>query len=293
MKKEFTKKTRGAPKKDFKPRAPLKPFAKGKTAPQPSAPSPQRDNSVYLWGHHAVREAWTNPARTCYRLWATASAAKSFEPSLAAAREAGLARPNVKIVERADIDMLLPQGMVHQGLALEVAPLDALLLEDFVANAPKDSVIVVLDQVTDPHNVGAILRSAAAFGARAVLVTERHAPGTTGTLAKTASGAADHVPLIAVVNMARALDILKKANFWCVGLAEEGTENLDAMRLDQGRVALVMGAEDEGLRRLTREHCDALARLPTQPPIGSLNVSNAAAVALYEVMRQQRGAAAG
>ncbi len=270
---------------------PFKPTAKP-SAPQPRpemrpAFTDKRRDSVFLWGLHAVREAWQNPARTCYRLWATDSAAAALEKAMTVAREAGLARPNIKITNRADIDEILPPDVVHQGIALEAAPIEPMLLEDFLDQDPLPGCLVVLDQVTDPHNVGAILRSAAAFGAGAVIVTERHAPATTGTLAKTACGAADHVPLIPIVNMARALDLLQKAGYWCVGLAEEGETDLAAQNLTEGKTALVLGAEGEGLRRLTREHCDALARVPTQPPIGSLNVSNAAAIALYEVRRQQ------
>lgn len=182
------------------------------------------------------------------------------------------------------LDGLLP-GAVHQGVALDAAPLPETSLEALLATAPK--LLLLLDQVTDPHNVGAILRSAAAFGADAVLLTDRHAPGQGGVLAKTASGALEHVPLITVVNLARTMATLRDAGFWCIGLAEEGAQDIAAHDLS-GKTALVLGAEGEGLRRLTRERCDALARLPTQGAIGSLNVSNAAAVALYEVKRQTK-----
>jgi 23S rRNA (guanosine2251-2'-O)-methyltransferase len=183
--------------------------------------------------------------------------------------------------------MFVPRETVHQGILLEVEGLPAQSLDDFLAGAPSDARILILDQVTDPHNVGAILRSAAAFGADALIVTERHAPGATGVLAKTACGAVEHVPLIAVVNLARSLEALRAEGFWCIGLAEEGARDLSASRLEKGRVALVLGAEGDGLRRLTRQHCDELARLPTGGAIGSLNVSNAAAIALYEVQRQR------
>jgi 23S rRNA (guanosine2251-2'-O)-methyltransferase len=147
---------------------------------------------------------------------------------------------------------------------------------------------LVLDQVTDPHNVGAILRTACAFGVDAVIVTERNASATTGTLAKTASGALEYTPLVRVHNLAQTLGRLQKENFWCIGLDETGALPLHKTRPPK-RTALVLGAEGEGLRRLTRENCDEIAKLPTHPPVGSLNVSNAAAVAIYEVMRERAG----
>ncbi|WP_448208725.1 23S rRNA (guanosine(2251)-2'-O)-methyltransferase RlmB [Azospirillum sp. sgz302134] len=239
-----------------------------------------------LYGLHPVAAALLNPERRVHRLLVTENARAALEPVLAQAKARGLDRPGALPVERHDLDRMLPPGAVHQGVALDVGPLEEVGVEDICAEADSDpnALIVVLDQVTDPHNVGAILRSASAFGAKAVVVTERHAPETTGVLAKSASGALEAVPLVRVTNLARALGDLQQAGFWTVGLAESGSQTLAQCNLT-GRTALVLGAEGAGLRRLTMERCDVIARLPTQGPVGSLNVSNAAAVALYEVAR--------
>jgi 23S rRNA (guanosine2251-2'-O)-methyltransferase len=241
-------------------------------------------DTILIWGLHAAQAAWLNPKRRCFRLWLTEAGHKAFEKNFAEANELLLKRPDPKRVERYELDRITPPGSVHQGVVLEVYPLPEPALHEVIADDNPPDLLLMLDQVTDPHNVGAILRSAAAFNAGAVIMTERNAPGTTGVLAKTASGAAEHVPVIHVVNLARALDELQEAGYWRVGLAEEGAKNLGELDLS-GRTVLVLGAEGEGLRQLTRKKCDELARLPTGGPIGSLNVSNAAAVALYEVRR--------
>jgi 23S rRNA (guanosine2251-2'-O)-methyltransferase len=179
-----------------------------------------------------------------------------------------------------DLDAMLPEHAVHQGVIIDVAPLPEVSLKDIASKTKSNDVIVVLDQVTDPHNVGAILRSAAAFGAKAIVVQSRHAPDVTGVLAKTASGALDVIPIIYETNISRTLENLKEFDFWSVGLAEEGEQVIG--EIDRTRkLVLVLGAEGEGLRRLVADKCDYLVRLPTEEPIGSLNVSNAAAVALY------------
>jgi 23S rRNA (guanosine2251-2'-O)-methyltransferase len=249
-------------------------------SPEPLRPSTQ---GVLLWGIHAVMEAWRNPSRQCFRLWLTEAGKASLADGIATDIRS---RPQPVLVERHDLDKLLPPHSVHQGVVLEAAPLPEPQLHEVLKTAEASGLIIVLDQVTDPHNVGAILRSAAAFGAGAVIMTERNAPPTTGVLAKSASGAVEHVPLIRVTNLSRALNELQEAGFWCVGLAEEAERDLSALDLS-ARTAVVLGAEGEGLRRLTRENCDELARLPTGGRIGSLNVSNAAAIALYEARRQK------
>lgn len=240
-----------------------------------------------LYGVHAVAAAWTNPERTCRALWLTDGAAGQLAPALAAARAAGLDRPAPEPVERAWIDKRVPAGAVHQGVLVEVEPLPPTSLEDLIrAGMVADKALVLaLDQVTDPHNVGAILRSTAAFGALGLVVTHRHAPEVTAVLAKTASGAVEHVPIVRVTNLARALEDLGAAGFTRIGLAEAGDELLGTVALPD-RVCLVLGAEGDGLRERTKATCDRLVRLPTGGPIGSLNVSNAAAVALFEVHRQ-------
>ncbi len=244
--------------------------------PQPNS----RD--TWLYGPHAVLAALANPRRRCRRLVATAAAADANRESLA-----DLKAPPIETVSREDIDRLLPPGAVHQGIAVATDPLGEPDLGEILEALPEGKgLIVVLDQVTDPHNVGAVLRSAAAFGADAVLLPERHAPGATGVLAKAASGALDLVPLVHVVNLARELDRLKAAGFWCIGLDSEADQPVAAADLT-GRIVLVLGAEGGGLRRLTRERCDLLVRLPTQTRLASLNVSNAAAVALYEIARRR------
>ncbi len=250
---------------------------------------------LWLFGVHAVLAALGNPNRRPERLLLTPEAAQTWGARLREVRDPRHAALAGETVTRREIDDLLPEGAVHQGLALRTAPLDQPALEDVLTrenapagtenggNPPPRRVIVLLDQVTDPHNVGAVLRSAAAFGALAVVALDKGAPEESGTLAKSASGALEAVPYISVVNLARSLDLLKEAGFWCLGLAGEAEVSL--AESDPGpAVALVLGAEGPGLRRLTRERCDLLVKLPTRPPIDSLNVSNAAAVALYELL---------
>lgn len=236
----------------------------------------------WIYGHHAVTAALGNPARKLLRLARTGA---DIEPGEV---EGGSADwPEWEQVPRDILESWLPAGAVHQGIAVKVHPLSERGIEDVVEDAAgrDQAVVMILDQVTDPQNVGAILRSAAAFGALAVVLTERHAAPESGALAKAASGALEHVPLIRVANLARAIEILKKGGFWIAGLAAEGERTLSQAKLS-GKIGLALGAEGPGLRRLTREHCDLLVRLPTGGPIDHLNVSNAAAVSLYELVRE-------
>lgn len=237
--------------------------------------------SYWIYGNHAVLAALDNPQRRIRRLL-------QANPDSEKAARGGSDRPlpRWETVDRAILDRVAGKESVHQGIAAQVDPLPETEVEDIAALAAElpEAKIVILDQVTDPHNVGAILRSAAAFGALAVVLTERNAAPESGVLAKAASGALEVVPLVRVTNLARAIEQLKAAGFWCAGLAAEGERTLAEARLS-GRVALCLGAEGAGLRRLTRTHCDLLVRLPTSGPIGHLNVSNAAAIGLYELNR--------
>ncbi len=253
--------------------------------------TPRRDaGDDWLYGRHAVKAALANPQRRWHRL-AVLPGQEDEAAALVAAAKAerrGTVSPPaspITMLDRAALEKMLPEGAVHQGWALQVEPLDPPDLDDVlraVAVADGRALIVMLDQVSDPHNVGAVLRSAAAFGAAAVIVPEHGAPQAGAALAKAASGALDLVPLVRVVNLARALDRLTQEGFWSCGLDETAPTPLSALDLGK-RVVLVLGSEGSGLRRLVRERCDTLARLPTRPDMPSLNVSNAAAVALYEL----------
>ena len=222
-----------------------------------------------IWGYHPVREALRSPRREILRLWATADAAERIAAQIAA-RDIKPA-----IVSLDEISARLPADSVHQGLLLEARPLESL----DIADLPAKGLVLVLDQVTDPHNVGAIVRTAAAFAVDAIVTTERHSPHMTGVLAKAASGGLEHVPLCVVVNLARALEALGDMGYQRVGLDSDGPASLEDTVLSRP-LALVLGAEGKGLRRLSRENCDVLARLDMPGAIRSLNVSNACAVAL-------------
>ena len=228
-------------------------------------------NRPRLWGRHAVAAALDNPARNVIKAWATRDAANHMQFPKEVA---------VTLADVADLGRLVPGDAPHQGVVVEVEPLEEVWLDDVLARAPEQAVLLVLDQVTDPHNVGAILRSAAAFGAIGILTQDRHSPPESGALAKAASGALETVPWVRTVNLARALGDVAEAGFWRIGLAGDAAMDLNEA-LGPKRVALVLGAEGPGLRPNTREHCDALARLPITGAVESLNVSNAAAVALY------------
>lgn len=247
-----------------------------------SAGGGQGGGEGWLYGRHPVEAALANPKRTIRTVVGTAEALAEIRPLLDARDEVPVVTP----VERSRLDDMLPPGAVHQGLALKAEPLSAVTVDDLIRRCAdvQDAVVVALDQVTDPHNVGAVMRSAAAFGAAAVLTQDRHAPEETAILAKSASGALERVPLVRVANLKQALDRLKEGGWWTAGLAADAPMTLAGARLS-GRIVLVLGSEGAGMRRLTREACDHLVRLPMTGAVESLNVSNAAAVALYELRR--------
>ena len=237
------------------------------------APRPRREarpaDVVHIYGFHSVAAALRAPRRKLIRLYATAAAAERLAAEVAARAL------EVRILDTDAIGLLAPREAVHQGLLLEARPLEPIDISEL----PTNGLVLVLDQITDPHNVGAILRTAAAFAVDALMTTERHSPEFTGALAKSASGGLEHVPICSVTNLARAMGELGDLGYWRVGLDSEAPESLGALALNRP-VALVLGAEDKGLRRLTREHCDVIARLDLPGAIKSLNVSNACAIAL-------------
>jgi 23S rRNA (guanosine2251-2'-O)-methyltransferase len=245
---------------------------------RPRSPEERRPDALWIYGLHPVLAALANPRREIRRILATKNA-------LARLAEAGATLPLApeETTPRL-LDHLLGRDAVHQGVAVEVAPLEPV----DIADLGDTRLVIVLDQVTDPHNVGAIMRSALAFGADAVITTRRHAPAETGVLAKAASGALDRLAHVEVQNLARTLEELKELGFTRVGLDSEAETAIEAAMSGE-RIALVLGAEGRGLRRLTRDTCDIVARLTMPGPLASLNVSNAAVLALYLARRHLDG----
>jgi 23S rRNA (guanosine2251-2'-O)-methyltransferase len=268
-------------------RGPKQRDQRGKAAPE--------GGPVLIWGSHAVEAALRNDARDIFRILMTDTGEDRMKEALAARHAMTSAVQGRLRVERTTpqvLDKRLGDDTVHQGVLLEVAPLDDIDLEtiaDRIAANPKAGPLLVLDQVTDPHNVGAILRSAAVFGAAAVVMTRRNSPPLGGVLAKSASGALELIPVVLVANLSRALTDLGKLGFHRIGLAGDGGTDLEAVPL-VGNLAIVLGAEGRGMRHLTEQTCDQLARIQADSPLASLNVSNAAAVALHLAsMRRREG----
>ena len=227
-----------------------------------------------FWGKHAVGAALANPERTVRKILGTREALAGFDLP---------ANVPVTFAEAADLARLVPGDAPHQGVVIEVEPLEDMWLADLLEHGRDDNrPLVILDGVTDPHNVGATMRSAAAFDALGIVTPDRNAPPESGTIARAASGALETVPWIRVVNLARALEEIAEAGFWRIGLTGHATQTLSEAMGTQ-RIAIVLGAEGEGMRKNTEEHCDELAKLPISEKVESLNVSNAAAIALYAV----------
>jgi 23S rRNA (guanosine2251-2'-O)-methyltransferase len=285
------------PKNDrrgFRPRSD-KPdrFQGPKSGPRPQGPKPQGtkpqgprahrpergEGGLWLYGLHTVKAALGNPRRKVKRCLVTSRAAEEIGAKL-------LGRVRYETTDIDTIARTLPPGAVHQGVALLCESLGRLDLEEVLQPSERRRIVLVLDQISDPHNAGAILRTAAAFGISAVVVQDRNSPPEAGALAKAASGALDIVPVVNVVNISRALEQLQKLGFWRIALAGDGESSLKDAAAENGDIALVLGSEGSGIRRLVREHCDAGAYVPIESAMESLNVSNAAAIAMYELRRQ-------
>ncbi|WGM30808.1 23S rRNA (guanosine(2251)-2'-O)-methyltransferase RlmB [Brevundimonas sp. NIBR11] len=261
----------------WNPNPPTKGFSTG----APRAGRGKVDADGFLWGRHPVLAALSNPARKgTGRLLATADRAAELE------RDGVPNGHKIEVIDALALERMLPAGAVHQGLAFKVQPLEGVALEDLAE--PAEGIIVMLDQLTDPQNVGAIFRSALAFGARGIVVQDRHSPVLAGALAKAAAGATERLPCARVTNLSRALETLAELGWRAVGLDGSSEETLEGA-LDHRPTVLVMGSEGDGIRRLVAEHCDVLAKISMPGGFESLNVSNAAAIALYEASRKQRG----
>jgi 23S rRNA (guanosine2251-2'-O)-methyltransferase len=236
------------------------------------------NGQIWLYGIHVVEAALANPKRKKYRLLVNKEWTTSYKV------DGNEIEP--EYVTRQDIERQLPLDAVHQGLILLVAPLDHVAIETICRDAKDNSVVIVLDQVSDPRNIGAIMRSAIAFGASAIVVTDKYTPEATASLAKAASGALDRLPIVRVTNLTRSLVLLKKAGFWLAGLEANANQTIAQASLS-GKLAIILGAEGSGLRRLTSENCDYLVKIPIEPSSDSLNVSVAASIALYEIFKSR------
>lgn len=275
------------PKRPAKKRNP--PQNRSPRTPERSQAAPERPKGPpWFYGRHAVMAILQNDKRHCHRLLATSEFINSHGEELNRSLKATTRkRPDIEIQDRHTLDDLT-QGAVHQGIAVQTDPLPRLSLEDVLPDMEDkpQSIIVVLDQATDPQNIGAVMRSCAAFGADGVIIPDKNAPEITPSMAKTACGALERLPFIRITNLARSLDQLKEHGFWTVGL--DGYADQDMAQVDlKGKTVLVMGNEGSGLRRLTKEKCDFLVKIPITQAVESLNLSNATAVALYECARQR------
>ncbi len=248
-------------------------------------PNRGKQNSANIYGFHAVSEAWMNEDRVIQALYITEQAARGFEGTIVEGNRNKLKRPKPTIIDKQKLEKMLPRGAVHQGIAISCPQLEESDVQDFIIHASnnKRTVLAMLDQVTDPHNVGAILRSASAFGLDGVIMQKKHAPMLDGVLAKTACGAVDHIPVAQATNLSRTIKELQDEGFYIIGLDERGEKEIGNL-VKTDKMVIVLGSEGDGIRRLVKESCDELTRLPTGGTIASLNVSNAAAVTFYALM---------
>jgi len=242
-----------------------------------------RQNSADIWiyGHHAVLAAINNPNRETRRILQATNS--QFDGTL----YNSITNVEIEVVSSNQLESILPSGAVHQGIAALVTELPSVTLDEICTQAQtkRRGVVIILDQVTDPRNLGSIIRSAAVFGVLAVIVQDRNSPKISGVIAKVASGGAENVSVVRVTNITRAIDKLKLSGFWCVGLESQGANELDSF-VPQNLTAIALGGEGAGLRRLVKENCDELIKIKGNGPISSLNVSNAAAVALFALTKK-------
>ncbi len=234
---------------------------------------------LILYGRHAVLSALHNPERSISRLLCTTETAEEVKGLIA--------EHKLQIVDRKEIDKLLPREAVHQGFALFCTPLPNYALEEIIdiANTKEDCHILILDQVTDPQNIGAIIRSCAAFNTLALILQDKNSPEETGAMAKASAGTIEMVPLCRVTNLSRTIQQLKNAGFWIIGMDGYAKTTVDKMN-KSGKTAIIMGSEGKGMRRLVEESCDSTIRLPMNENVESLNVSTAAAIVLYELNKK-------
>ncbi len=234
-----------------------------------------KDNKIWIYGKHAVRAAVLNKRRRIFKV-VVLPQNRDFLADLSDLSV------KVDVVDKNYFSSLFGKDVIHQGCAAQVLKLDEIYLEDLPDD---DCPIVFLDQVTDPQNIGSIMRAAAVFGAKAVVLPEMNSPEITAVVAKVASGAAETIPLIKVKNLVQSMKMLKKSGYWCLGLDERGEKKISEINLN-GKFVLVIGSEGQGMRRLTRENCDFLVQLPSAGSFTTLNAAQAATVSLYEILRQ-------
>lgn len=247
-------------------------------------PAASSNGTVILYGRHPVSAALSNPDRQISKILCTQENADELKKLLEKnKRTPGL----LSIVDRKEIDRLLPRDAVHQGFLLYCRELEDYTLEDIciMAEGKENCHVLILDQVTDPQNIGAIIRSCVAFDTLALIMQDKNAPAETGTMAKASAGMIEHLPLCRVTNLSRAVEQLKRAGFWIIGMDGYAQNTIDKIN-KSGKIAVIMGSEGKGMRRLVEESCDTTVKLPISPKVESLNVSTAAAIALYELNKK-------